>query len=108
MVAGARLEGMRAVRAGDAAGRTQDHRRALVMGLVGEDARRRGSGRFIPGALERGLIALRAVALQELAVDADAVLNEVLRRLQEHRAPLVGVGLQQGIAAPALEPGGEL
>src|SRR5262249_38504694 len=53
-------------------------------------------------------VALRAVALQELAVDADAVLDEVLRRFQEHRAPLFGVGLQQDIAAPALEPGGEL
>src|SRR5262249_50804110 len=67
-----------------------------------------GGGMFLPGALDLGTIALRAVAVEEFPVRPDAPGNEILRRLEEDRAPFLGVGAQQVVASPAREPGGEL
>ncbi len=108
MVAGARLEGVRAVRAAHAARRTEHDRRAFVVRLVSCDARRRAIGMLVPGALELGAIALRAVALEEFLVLADIGLDEILRGLLEDRPPFLGVGVEQRRATPALEAGGDL
>src|SRR5262249_23838497 len=104
-MAGARLEGVRAVRAAHAAGWAEHDRRALVVRLVGNDARRGAVGMLVPGALEFGAITLRAVALEELAVLADIGFDEIFRGLLEHRPPLLRVGMQQRGAAPALQRG---
>src|SRR4029079_567023 len=45
----------------------------------------------------------RIVAVEERAIVADARCDEILRHLLEDRPALVAVGLQQGVAAPAVE-----
>src|SRR5215813_4783203 len=102
-MAGACLEGVRATRAARPTRRAEHDRRAFVMRLIGDDARRRAVGMRVPGALELGAIALRAVALEELAVLADIGLDEILGRLLEHRPPLLRVGRKQRGAAPTLQ-----
>ena len=78
------------------------------MRLVGHDARCGGIGVLVPRPFELGAVALRAVAIHELAVAPDARLDEILRRLLENRAAFLGIGAQQRVAAPALQLGGEL
>src|SRR5262245_3914445 len=107
-MAGARLEGVRAVRAAHTARRTEDNRRALVMRLVGGDARRRVIGMFIPGALEFGAVALWAILLEEFAIIADMALDRVVRELLEHRPTLVRIAIQQRSATPAVQRRGDL
>src|SRR4029453_3894639 len=55
-MAGTRLEGVRAVRAAHSARRAEYDRRAFVVRLVGDDARRRVIGMLVPGALELGAV----------------------------------------------------
>src|SRR6185295_3900849 len=108
MMAGARLEGVRAVRAARAARRTEHDRRAFVVRLVGNDARRRVIGMLVPGALDLRAIALRAITLEEFAILANVGLDEIIRRFLEDRAPLLGVGVEQRRPTPSLERRGDL
>jgi len=62
----------------------------------------------LPGALEFRLVVIRAVARQEHRVALDAGLDEILRGFLEDRMPLFGIGLQQCVAAPAVEFRGKL
>src|SRR5215470_13544294 len=100
---GARLEGVRAVRAAQRTRRPEHDRRALVVRLVGDDARSGTIGMRVPGALERDAIALWAMALEELPILTNIGLDEILRCLLEHRPPLLRVRRKQRAAAPALQ-----
>src|SRR5215469_10694278 len=108
MMTGARLECMRAVRAGGAAGWPEYDRRAFVVRLVGQHARCRGIGVLLPGLLECGEIALGAIADHEFLVAPDAGLDEVFGGLLEDRPPLQRIAVQQRIAAEAFESCREL
>src|SRR4051794_23321656 len=107
MMPAARLEHVLAMRGGFAARRADHHRRALVARLIDQRAGVHVGLLVLPGALELGLAALRAVALKELAVDADALGDEILGDLLEDRPALFAVGLEQRFAAPALKLGGK-
>src|SRR5262245_56648553 len=108
MMTGAGLQRMRAVRAAHAARRTKHDRRALIMRLVGSDARSRAIGMIVPGALKLAAIALRAVALEEFTIFADVRLDEIFRGLLEDRAPFLGIGVEQRRTAPAVQRRGDL
>src|SRR5262245_33067008 len=108
MMPGARLVGVVAVRAANAVRRAGDHRRALVVRLVDQHAVAAIRIQSIPRAYEFLAVALRTVAREELAFLLDAGGDEVVAGLLEDRAPLVAVGLQQPIATPTLQRGGQL
>ena len=78
------------------------------MRLVGHHARGGGGRVLLPGLLELRPIAFRTVAVEEFPVPPDAGGDEIFRRLVENGTPLLGVRPQQRVAAPTLEPGGEL
>src|SRR5262245_34183734 len=101
-------EAVRAVSGAHAVGRAEYHRRTLVVRLIAEHARGGGVLVLLPGLLEFLPIALRAVAVEEIPVGVDARGDEIFRRVMEDRTPLFGVRAQQRVAAPAVEPGGEL
>jgi len=106
---GPRLDHVRAFGAVDAAPRTDDHGRAFVVGLV--DVGAQPACPFpegFPGGFEFRFVAFRAVARQEFGIGCDSGLDEVPAGLLEDRAPLVGVGGQQRVAAPAFDPGRQL
>src|SRR5271154_6028339 len=108
MMAGGRLEGVAAVSAAGGTGRSEHDRRTLVMRLVSQHARRGGIGVLVPGPLEFGTIALRAIAIQKFLVVLDAGFDEILGGFLENGTPFLGIGCKQRVAAPALEFGGEL
>src|SRR5260221_13930193 len=108
MVAGARLEPMLAVRRRNAARRADHHRRALVARLIDLGAVADVALLPLPRRLELRLVVRRTVAVQERAIVTDARGDEILRHLLDDRAPLVAVGLQQRVTAPAVEPGRQL
>src|SRR5262245_63367040 len=103
MMAGTRLEGMRAVGAAHPARRAGHDRRSFVVRLVGDDARRRVIGMLVPGALELGAVTHWTIALEEFAILADISLDEIIGRVLEHWLPLLGVGIQKRGAAPAVQ-----
>src|SRR5438309_8159510 len=99
---------MHAMCARNAAWRPADSRRALVIRLVGLGTIADVALARIPGALEIGAIAVRIVAIEEFLVACDARRDEVLRDLVEDRPAFFVVRGKQRIAAPALQPRGEL
>src|SRR5258708_15128021 len=99
---------MHAMRTRNAARRPNDNGRALVIRLVGLRAIADVALARIPGALEVGAIALRIVAIEEFLVARDARRDEILPDLVEHGSAFFIVGREQSIAAPALQPRGEL
>src|SRR5437660_12591104 len=108
MVADSRLEDIRSVRRRNATRRADHHRRALVARLIDLGAVADVALLPLPRGLELRLVARRTVAVEERAIVADARGDEILRHLLDDRAPLVAVGLQQHVAAPAVELGREL
>src|SRR5579871_55333 len=84
VMSGPRDKGMIAPRAGDAALRSADHRRALVIRLVTPRAIAEIAFASGPGALEFGAVALRIVARQEIALLGDALGDEMLGDFAEH------------------------
>src|SRR5207302_3668673 len=102
------LEDVLAVRGRDAARRADHHRGALIARLIDLGAVADVALLPLPRRLELRLVARGTVAVEERAIIADARGDEILRHLLDDRAPLVAVGLQQGVATPAVEPGGEL
>src|SRR3954466_12886737 len=108
MVAGTRLEDVLAVRGRNAAGRADHHRRALIARLIDLSAVADVALLPLPRGLELRLVARRIVAVEERAIVPDPRGDEILRHLLEDRTPLVAVGLQQRVAAPAIQLGREL
>src|SRR5579864_988076 len=103
VMAGARLEGMLAMRGRLAAGRTRDHRRAFVIRLVGHEPIADAGLALLPGVLKLGAVARGVVAIEEMPVPVDAASDEILARLLEDRVALVAIGLEQRVTAPAFE-----
>src|ERR1700730_2733794 len=99
---------MHAMCTGDAARRPNDNGRAFVVGLVGLRAIADVALACVPGALEVGAIAVRIVAIEEFFIARDARRDELLRDLVEDRSAFFIIGSEQCIAAPALQPRGEL
>src|SRR6202022_5175628 len=97
------LEHMRAVGAGGAARRAEAPRCAFIVRLVSQDALAGAEFARLPSPLERIPVALRTVALQELAVRPDPPCNEILARLPKDRPALIAVGSQQCVASPPLQ-----
>src|SRR5262245_1448501 len=108
MVPRPRFEGMLALRRAHAARRAIDHRRALVVRLVALRARSELALAPFPGLLECRAVALGIEAPEKFAVAPDAGGDELLADAPEYRPPLFVVRVQQRLAAPAFEPGGEL
>src|SRR5215469_11787390 len=94
---------MLAMRGRLTAGRTRNHGRAFVIGLIGHKPLTNAGLAFLPGALKLGAVARGVIAIEEFPIPIDAPGNEILARLLEDRAALVAIGLQQRIAAPAFE-----
>src|SRR3954451_10865489 len=99
---------MHAMRARDAAGRPRDHGRALVVRLIGLGAIADVALARFPGPLEIGAIAVRIVTIEELLVARDPRRDEFLCDFVEDRPAFFVIGVEQRIAAPALQPRGEL
>src|SRR3954470_14463873 len=103
MMPGARPEHMLAVRRGFAVRRADHHRRAFVARLIDLRAVADVALLRLPRRLKLGLVARRVVAVEERAIVPDARGDEILRHLLENGPPLVAVGLQQYVAAPAVK-----
>src|SRR5437016_1016287 len=103
-MAGASLEHVLAAGAADPAGRAEDHRRALVVRLVIAHEWPALGLELLPGALERRRLPLGIMAIDELALPGDPRGDELIRELAKHRAAFLVVGVEQRLAAPALQP----
>src|ERR1043165_2910374 len=107
MVPGLSLERVCTARAAHA-GRTSDDRRAGIVRLIGLDAGAEVSLARCPCGLERDAVALRIVAREKRRILRNPCRNEIVRNLLDHRLALSALRAQNPVAAPALEPCGEL
>src|SRR5581483_11634226 len=107
-MAGAGRKRMRAAGARSAVRRAEHDRRTFIVRLVGEDPRGCRPLMILPGVLEFGAVLVRAVAGEKRCVFLDPGLDKIPAGFQEDRLPLLAIALEQSIAAPALQHGGEL
>src|SRR5690348_5217517 len=103
MMPGARLERMIAVRAGAAARRAHHDGRALVVRLVAVHALAEVAFARGPGLLEFAAIARGIETREEVALLADARGDEILGNIAKHRLALRRIGIEQPLAAPAVQ-----
>src|SRR6187551_2315376 len=103
MVPGAGFEHMLAMRGRNPTRRPDHHRRAFIARLIDLRAVADVALLPFPRLLEFRLVPRRIVALEKRAIVADARGDEIRRHLLEDRPPLIAVGGEQRIAAPAVE-----
>src|SRR3954453_1014260 len=108
MMPGARRERVRPGSARRAAPRACDDRRAFIVWRIGARTVADVALARLPGALEIGAVARRIVARQKGGVARDARRDEFIGDIAKDRATLGVVRQKQRVAAPALQPCGEL
>src|SRR6202047_2822873 len=108
MVAGARPGHIFAAGAAHAAGRTEKDRRALIIRLIIDHDRAAAGLELLPCPPEGRGLAIRVVAVDDLALPLDPGGDELVADLLEDRPALLVIGAQQVLAAPPLDTGGKL